>query len=190
LLRPLLAPFLDQVALLNALRLAIAFVLMMIPAAALGATLPLLAKPLEKLTGNYGLALGRLYGVNTLGAVAGTLLAELVLVPGLGLQGSGWFAAACNLSAALIAWRIDRHGAFAGSIAVETGTAVEIGARMPAAAGRRRLVLAAFLTGGGLLALEVIWFRFLLLFQDGTTLIFAVMLAVVLAGIGLGGLLA
>jgi spermidine synthase len=39
-----------------------------------------------------------------------------------------------------------------------------------------------------LLALEVVWFRFLLLYLDGTTLVFAVMLAVVLAGIGLGGL--
>jgi predicted membrane-bound spermidine synthase len=49
---------------------------------------------------------------------------------------------------------------------------------------------AAFLSGFALLALEVIWFRFLLLFVTGTTLSFAVMLAVVLAGIALGGLAA
>jgi spermidine synthase len=184
LFRPLLAPFLDEAAALNAVRLAIAFILMMIPAAALGATLPLLSKPLETLTGNYGRALGRLYGINTLGAVAGTLLAELVLVPGLGLRESGLFAAACNLSAALIAWRIAGDAAFAEPIAVENA------ARTPAAAGRGRILAAAFLAGGALLALEVIWFRFLLLFQDGTTLIFAVMLAVVLGGIGLGGIVA
>src|SRR5712691_2241524 len=46
LFRPLLAPFLDDAAALNGLRLAIAFALMVIPATALGATLPLLAKPL------------------------------------------------------------------------------------------------------------------------------------------------
>jgi spermidine synthase len=184
LLRPLLAPFVGEAAVLNALRLAIGFVLLMIPAAALGATLPLLSKPLERLTGSYGVALGRLYGINTLGAVAGALLAELVLVPALGLRGSGWFAAACNLSAALIAWRIARSPAVSGA------TAVENGARTAPTAGRGRILAAAFLTGAGLLALEVIWFRFLLLFQDGTALIFAVMLAVVLAGIGLGGLLA
>jgi spermidine synthase len=51
-----------------------------------------------------------------------------------------------------------------------------------------RILAAAFLAGGALLALEVVWFRFLLLFLDGTTLVFALMLAVVLAGIGLGGL--
>ncbi len=36
----------------------------------------------------------------------------------------------------------------------------------------------------------MVWFRFLLLFQDGTTLVFAVMLAAVLGGIGLGGMAA
>ena len=108
LFRPLLMPLADDVAALNAARLAIAFGLMLIPATALGATLPLLAKPLEALTGSYGFALGRLYGINTLGAVAGTLAAELVLIPSLGLRGSGFAGAACNLAAALIAWRISR----------------------------------------------------------------------------------
>ena len=46
------------------------------------------------------------------------------------------------------------------------------------------------LCGALMLALEVVWFRFLLLTRDGTSLIFAVMLAVVLAGIALGGLFA
>lgn len=173
---PLLAPFLEAPATLNALKLAIAFGLMVIPATALGTTLPLLAKPLESLTGNYGYALGHLYGVNTLGAVAGALLAELWLIPALGLRNSGLVAAACGLSAAAIAWRLPFD------------TKLETRAVSPA--GGKRILLAAFLAGGVLLALEVAWFRFLLLFQDGTTLIFAVMLAVVLGGIGLGGIVA
>ncbi len=41
-----------------------------------------------------------------------------------------------------------------------------------------------------MLALEVVWFRFLLLTIDGTSLVFAIMLAVVLAGIAVGGLAA
>lgn len=174
--RPLLAPLLEAPAALNAVKLAIAFGLMVIPATALGTTLPLLARPLESLTGNYGYALGQLYGFNTLGAVAGTLLAELWLVPALGLRNSGLFAAACGLTAAVIAWRLPFHGK------LETQTA--------SVAGGKRILAAAFLAGGILLALEVVWFRFLLLFQDGTTLIFAVMLAVVLGGIGLGGVAA
>lgn len=176
--QPVFAPLLDGAA-LNPARLGVAFGLMVVPATALGTTLPLLAKPLETLTGSYGFALGRLYGLNTLGAVAGTLLAEFVLVPSLGLRGAGFAAAACNLGAACIAWRISRLGGLAGTQV-----------RAPEAAGRARLLAAAFLAGGALLALEVVWFRFLLLFLDGTTLLFAVMLAVVLAGIGLGGMAA
>src|SRR5689334_13734606 len=179
LFRPLLAPLVDDAAALDAARLGIAFVLMLIPATALGASLPLVAKPLEALTGSYGFALGRLYGINTLGAVAGTLGAELALIPSLGLRGGGFAGAACNLAAALIALRIS------GTIKLEDFKSLDTKAN-----GGRRVLGAAFLAGGALLALEVVGFRFLLLFIDGTPLLFAVMLAVVLAGIGLGGLAA
>lgn len=183
-LRPLLAPFLDETTVLNLVRAAVAFGLMAIPATALGTTLPLLSRPLESATGSYGVALGRLYGVNTLGAVAGTLLAELVLIPGMGLRGSGLLAAACNLSAAYIALQVARHPLF------ERAAREGRPARALFPADGRRIVAAAFLAGGILLALEVVWFRFLLLYEHGTTVIFMMMLAVVLSGIGLGGVLA
>jgi predicted membrane-bound spermidine synthase len=66
----------------------------------------------------------------------------------------------------------------------------------PAAKGERRgprliaLLAAAALAGAIVLALETVWFRFLLLFVCGTTLAFAVMLAVVLAAIAAGALVA
>jgi spermidine synthase len=185
LFRPLLSPLLEDPAALNAARLAIAFGLLVIPAVALGASLPLLAGPLEGLSGNYGLALGRLYGINTLGALAGTLAAELVLIPALGLRGSGLAGAACNMAAAVLAWRL------APTIQPPAPPAYA-GVRSPLVRGASqvRTLVAAFLAGALLLALEVVWFRFLLLFRDGTTLVFALMLAVVLAGIGLGALIA
>ena len=54
----------------------------------------------------------------------------------------------------------------------------------------RRLLVAAFFSGGILLALEVVWFRFMTLFVISTGLAFTFMLAVILTGIGLGGLIA
>ena len=54
----------------------------------------------------------------------------------------------------------------------------------------RSLLFAAALSGSALLALEVIWFRFLHLFVHGGALTFSLMLAVVLSGIALGGILA
>src|SRR5204862_5341402 len=53
-----------------------------------------------------------------------------------------------------------------------------------------RLVWACFIAGAILLALEVVWFRFLRLFVAASATAFAIMLAVVLAGIGVGGLAA
>ena len=51
------------------------------------------------------------------------------------------------------------------------------------------ILAAAFASGGVLLALEVVWFRFLVLFTLPGSLAFALMLTVVLLGIGGGGLL-
>jgi hypothetical protein len=51
-------------------------------------------------------------------------------------------------------------------------------------------LVASFFSGGILLTYEVVLFRFLLLFVSSTGLVFAVMLSVVLSGIGLGGLCA
>ncbi len=53
-----------------------------------------------------------------------------------------------------------------------------------------RLLFVSFGTGLIFLALEVIWFRFLRLYVVSSPTAFAVMLAVVLAGIGLGGIAA
>jgi len=178
-LRPIFSPLLEHPFALDVARTMVAFVLMALPAAALGATLPLLARPLETLAGGYSVALGRLYGFNTLGAVAGTLAAELWLIPSLGLMRSGFAAAACNTAAALIAWRLARLplGEAPRAMPLPGLTAM-------------RMLGAAFLAGAALLALEVVGFRFLLLFHDGTTLLFALMPAVVLAGIAFGALAA
>ena len=53
-----------------------------------------------------------------------------------------------------------------------------------------RLLFVSFGTGLIFLALEVIWFRFLRLYVASSPTAFAIMLAMVLAGIGVGGLVA
>jgi predicted membrane-bound spermidine synthase len=179
----MLSPALDKPVLLNSLRFSFSFLLFLLPATAMGATLPLLVKALARRPGEFGLALGRLYGVNTLGACLGALLGETVLIAPLGLAGTGWFAAGLNLLAAV------------GALAVAKGFREEPApledGRKPAwkpLTGRaKRLLAAGFVSGGAFLGLEVVWTRFLQLFVRSTSLAFAVMLAVILAGIGLGG---
>jgi spermidine synthase len=195
LLAPLFRPFLDRPTLLNPLRLAIAFLLMLLPATAMGATLPILVKALSARDPNFGRVLGRLYGWNTLGGVAGALAAETVLVGPLGLRGTGLAAGLLNVLAALCVLLLVRLSGEAPVRApIEPPAAVPSdssgGERSSGDGSERRLLAAAVLCGGTLLALEVVWFRFLLLFVHGTALNFSLMLAAVLLGIGAGGALA
>ncbi len=168
---------------LNSVRLGLAFLLMLLPAAAMGATLPILVRELCARQRGFGDSLGLLYGLNTLGAMAGALAGEFVLIERLGVRGTAALAAILNLGVALVVLRGARHWGAPGRPAV---------AAEPRPLTRRalRLLLAAFMAGGLLLALEVVWFRILRLHIFGTSVVFAVMLAVVLAGIGIGGFLA
>ncbi|MFQ5846679.1 MAG: spermidine synthase [Candidatus Methylomirabilales bacterium] len=173
---------------LNSVRLGLAFLLMLLPAAAMGATLPLLVRELCARQRGFGDSLGLLYGLNTLGAMAGALAGELVLIEQVGVRGTAAVAAILDLSVALVVLRGTRHWGAAGRSA-DPGPAVAAEPR-PLTRRALRLLLAAFLAGGLLLALEVVWFRTLRLHIFGTSVVFAVMLAVVLAGIGIGGFLA
>jgi predicted membrane-bound spermidine synthase len=178
---PVLRPFLDQPWVVNTLRLLSGFMLLLVPATAMGATLPILVRALLVRDPSFGATLGRLYGWNTLGAVVGALAGEALLLEWIGVRGSAVAAAAADLGVAVLAL------ALAGRL---VAPAASPPARVAATSGSRpwRLVGAAFLAGGILLALEIVWFRFLHLFAHSGSLAFSVMLAVVLAGIGLGGL--
>jgi spermidine synthase len=72
-LAPAFQPFVDSPWIINPLRLAVSFCLLLVPTTAMGATLPLLVKVLCRWQKGFGAALGLLYGWNTLGAVAGVL---------------------------------------------------------------------------------------------------------------------
>ena len=184
-LGPALGSLVDMPAWLNAVRLTVAFGILVIPAVAMGATLPVLAQALSRQNPNFGANIGWLYGWNTLGAMLAAFSTELLLVPAFGILNSGLFALVFNLTAALIALRYSQtHETvpMPGPSRPDVPRVIGVSSR--------RYIAVAFLSGALMLALEVVWFRFLLLTLDGTSLIFAVMLAVVLAGIAVGGLAA
>ena len=174
----------------NAARFVTGFATLLVPAIAMGATLPLLAAALARAGREFGPALGWTYGWNTLGAVAGALGAELLLVPWIGVGGSAWFAAALCVAAGVGGWRLEAGllGRKASASSPELQPRRELAQQ--AKAGAAALLAASFLSGAALLVLEVVWFRFLTMFVLSTTLAAAVMLAVVLASIGAGGLIA
>ena len=180
---PLLGPFLDEPWILNPLRLAIASGLLLFPTTAMGATLPLLVAALYASDARFGRVLGRLYGWNTIGAVVGAVCGDLILIAAFGIRGAAGWAVGLNLIAATIAFVL------ASRIKTPKNPSPVI-ARFSSLRWESVWILAsAFVLGSLLLALEVVWFRFLLLFVAGSSLAFSLMLAVVLAGIGLGGLM-
>lgn len=173
----------DTGALVNLLRFLFAFALMAVPTTAMGATLPLLVAASCEHGDRFGIALGRLYGWNTIGAVAGALVSEVVLIGRFGISGSAWIAALLNVGAALLAIAVV-------SVGGDHRVAVDQQTPRPDTRSSWPLYVATLLSGAILLALEVVWFRFLSMYVLVTTLAMSLMLVVVLAGIGAGGLFA
>ena len=184
-LSPFFGSFADSPGLLNFLRLAIAFIILLVPATAMGATLPVLVGAISRKDNNFGQVLGKLYGWNTLGATTGVLLTEFYFVRWLGIPGAGISAALLGFTAVFLALRVRKRLDHASQ--AEAGERELFSPGNSISTGGKRILIAASFAGAALLALEVVWFRFLLLFQPGTSLIFAIMLATVLCGIATGG---
>jgi spermidine synthase len=185
-LAPTFRPLLDHPWTLNPLRLLVAFLLLLVPSTAMGITLPLLTRGLLRDERSFGPLLGALYGWNTLGAMAGVIAGEMFLVGRFGVHGTALAAGGLNLFAAAIAGLLSLRESEYGDGATQGVESPHHRTPTPS----WRWLVAAFLAGFCLLALEVVWFRFLLLFVKGSSIAFPVMLGVVLAGIALGGLAA
>jgi predicted membrane-bound spermidine synthase len=169
------------------LRFIISFLILLVPTTVMGLTLPVLIEDPIARQMNFGLAIGFLYGSNTLGAVAGAVLGEGYLIAAFGLRGTGLAAGLASCIAAAIALLVARIDGDSAKPIVRSVFPLRLDARYRPPWG---LLFVSFGTGCILLALEVIWFRFLRLYVVSLPTAFALMLAVVLAGIGLGGVTA
>ena len=170
-----------------ALPFAVALGLMLLPTTAMGMTLPLLVGAVTQVPDDTRHRLGLLYGWNTLGACVGVLGAEFLLIPQLGLAASGASAGLLCATAALLAlWLLRQMPA--ADTPPRTNPIPADPVPTGSVAVRWTLLAAAGLSGAGILMLEIAGFRLLLLHLRGTSEAFAIMLATVLLGIGLGAL--
>ncbi|UCH12734.1 MAG: hypothetical protein JSW18_01975 [Candidatus Omnitrophota bacterium] len=184
---PIFSFFVDKTATLNFLRAIFAIGLMLVPTTAMGATLPILVRALNRRRQNFGNVLGMLYGWNTFGAVFGVFANEFLFIIHLGIRGAGLLAAMLNITSVVIALIISQK-AINGKHEMQK---IPLQLRQSYFSFRTiRFLIASFLSGFILLSLEVVWFRFMLLFYPSSSLLFAIMLGVVLIGISSGGLFA
>lgn len=184
------------------LHMVLMVVVLLPPTAAMGATLPLLARFINDRLSGVGTRTGLLYGFNTAGAVVGTWAAGFWLLPAFGVRATELGAAGANLTVAAVAlawgWVDLRRGA---PIEVEDDAAERGEERalldveedtdlLPerAESARRAVLVAMALSGACSMIFEVSWSRFLTLILGSSVYAFSLMLVAFLAGGAAGSL--
>ena len=177
--------------------------LLLLPTAAMGATLPILVRFVTVRMSRLGTRAGLLYGANTAGAVLGTWATGFILLPAFGVVGTERLAAVTNLAIGVLAvlWgtRLLRRD---GPLTVDDdrGEASEREALLeiepdpdradPTRAARIRALVPVVMavSGAATMVYEVAWSRFLTLILGSSVYAFTTMLVAFLAGTAGGAL--
>ena len=190
--------------------LLVAFVVLAIPTAFMGATLPLLIRYAVRTDREVGPRVALLYATNTAGAVFGTVVAAFVLLPALGLNRTVWIGVAVNalvfvIAAALARGRRDSAPTDETTAAAAAPQSFAMACIRPLFAGseplKARLATVfrnqpawmlplMLVSGANAFLYEVLWTRMLAHVIGGSIYAFATMLAAFLTGIAIGGGLA
>lgn len=169
------------------LRLALTTLVLGLPTFLMGGTLPAIVAAATAASDRNRSSAATLYGLNTLGAVCGGMLATFILLQTVGTRTTIGLAAAANLSV--------------GAIGIALSSRFERGKHEPSAIDEELdadpsaevppllVYVSAGAVGFAFLLAELIWFRMLAPLLGGTTYTFGLILAVALFGIGSGGAL-
>ncbi|MDP2320329.1 MAG: fused MFS/spermidine synthase [Acidobacteriota bacterium] len=179
----------DSLAAITVIRFIVAFLVLIVPTSLMGATLPLVIKSAVAREERIGGRIGLLYAINTTGAIVGALVAGFYLISEVGVALSFRWAAIGNIVIGIVSL----VAAYAMPPQETRPSDQPNQPNQPDAItpGQRRIVLWTFFVSGMMsLALEIIWFRMLVVFLRPTAYAFTIMLACVLAGIALGSALA
>ena len=182
---PALYQRVDSEGLLLLVKFALAFLLVFPPAFFMGGTIPVMGQhAIRKLSG-FGAASARLYGINTLGAAAGAGLAGFCLPLWLGFKGTCGVALAMTTSVAFLALWLSRQPLATLQPAEQKTTESQPGKTH----GHWLLLAVAFLSGFGVLALEVLWTRMFAQVLENSIYTFSAILVVLLLALALGSLI-
>ena len=155
----------------------------------MGATFPALVRHFSR-SSALSQAFGRLYSANTLGAVAGTLLAGLVLIEVFGLSGALRVGALFSGIAGLVALWLARADTPVTETRTDRPLAEAVAEASAAIFSPSPVVwlplIVAFISGLTSLGYQVTWTRLLTSGTGGLTYVFTVILALFLVGIALG----
>lgn len=171
--------------------------LLIVPVTFMGATLPVLSRFFVTSLSKVGTHVGRLYGLNTIGAAAGSLLCGFWLINTLGVWGALSFAILLNTFIGAVCiflskrWTpfFDAHQQSSGSI--ETIESRDHGPAKPVGKKAEPVwqALTIFAVSGFCaMAYEVIWVKLLGLLVGPTTYSFTIVLVTFITGLALGSI--
>lgn len=161
----------------------LSFIVLLIPTLLMGMTLPLLIQSFVARVETAGQVIGLLYGINTLGAAAGSLLAGYVLIATFGFNGTTYIAAILNLGVALVAIIFTRW--------IDTKQISE--QKIPSVKKTSgnwsygQILFASFLVGFIGLGFEMVWIRVLHVINKNSAYGFPSILFIFLTGLAVGG---
>jgi spermidine synthase len=188
----------------TALRIGLCGLVLGPPTFLMGGTLPAAVRALEHAADRSRRTVGLLYGMNTVGAVLGTLWATFVSLESWGTAGTLLSAVAINLLVAAAAFTLARGkwGLGKWGLAERRQEARPPGREAPRPSPDAKgatpstpaapvwLVLgAAGAVGAAFLLMEIVWYRMLAPILGGSAYTIGLILALALLGIGAGGLL-
>jgi spermidine synthase len=153
------------------LKASLSAIILLVPTIAMGMTLPLLIRCFAPEERQHHAA--KLYGLNTAGAVVGTLLAGYVLLPTFGISNTIYATAVINGLLLIAALRLS---SLLGSYSQPSSTAPAF----------HPLYLLFLFTGFATLAYEILWTRALSMYFGSSVYAFSAILAAFLLGIASG----
>jgi len=173
-----------------ALRFGLAALVLLIPTTLMGGTLPVLTRAL--MGDDRGLlkpSLGRLYGLNTLGAMMGTALAGFFLIEFVGVRASLWVTALLNVAIGFAAIHLGRDQQQVVEAQSFHHPPPPLPSPSPSTALHNLALVLLGLTAFASLLNEIAWTRVLVMIVGGSTYAFTLILLVFLLGIGLGSVI-
>ncbi len=160
----------------------VAIALLILPATTLmGATLPVLSRLAAQIPRRVGASVGRLYAVNTFGAVVGAVLAAFVALPTLGMRRTLLANLTLNSVVGIVAWIAGRR-----SPRTELPPAPVAGPADARPRVSKTLMLVFAASGFAAMVLEVAWTRGVGLVLGSSVYAYASMLTAFLVGLASG----
>ena len=185
---------------LSIVRFVFAILVLIIPTALMGATLPVLSSFYARDIGRIGLRVGSLYALNTFGAVLGAAATGFVLIPALGMKAATTTAAALNILLGVVALTVSRKVEAARAPhetpaePIDEQVVSQRQSTSPESEHQRTqitIVIAGFAVSGFVaLSYEVIWSRVLALIIGSSVYAFSIMLTTFLVGLAAGATIA